>query len=73
MAIDVESSLGGCFNVLLHGGEIHVAITIHATRHLHGIAGDGFCEVLVGQVLDQRIVKVVVDGRTNTQFEIRVL
>ena len=41
VTIDVETCFGGGVHVILHGGEVHVAVVVHAACHLHGVACDG--------------------------------
>jgi hypothetical protein len=44
----------------LDSGEIHVAFGIHATCHLHGIAGNCLGEVFVDKVLERGHVFFIV-------------
>ena len=73
VAIDVDSGIGGSIHVVLHGGEIHVAIAVHAARHLHGIASNRLCEVLVNQTFVLGVVEIRIYGCTDAEFEIGVL
>ena len=70
MAIDADAGIRGGSNELLDIVEIHVAIAIHATGHLHGVACNGLVGVFTNHVLDQGVVEVL---GSNTQFEIGVL
>ena len=73
MSIDVEPSIGSSIHIVLHGGEIHIAAAIYAATHLHSITSYSFREVLVNQAFDCRIVQIVIDGCSGTEFKIRVL
>ena len=73
MAVDAQTGFRGGIHIVLDGREVHVAIAVHATGHLHRIARYSLVEVLVGQVLDKRIVQIVVDRRTGAKLEVGVL
>ena len=73
MTVNIQASLSCCIHIVLHCFKIHVSIAIHATGHLHGIACNSLCEVLVGQFIDRRFLKIVWNGSTYTQLEIRIL
>ena len=73
MAVNVQSGLGGSLHVALHVGKVHIAVGIHATAHLHGVASHGFGKVLVHQVSECLIGKVIVHGGADAQFKVGVL
>ena len=69
----MDSSLGSGFHILLHVGEVHIAVAVYATGHLHGIAGDGLREVLVDHLPVRGIAQVFADGGAGTEFEVGIL
>ena len=73
VTIDVEPCLSCSIYVVLHCCEIHFTIAIHTTSHFHSIACHCLSKVLVGQVLNCGIVKIVIDCSTNTKLEIGIL
>ena len=73
VTVNVESGFGSCIHVFLDGFEVHVAIAIHTTGHLHGIACHRLGEVGVGHLIDRRFLEIVIDGGSGTEFEVGVL
>ena len=73
MTVYVQTGIGSCLHIVFYGGEVHVAIAVYTTGHLHGVSGYGLGEVLVYQVLKHRLVQIVVYGSTCTQLEVGVL
>ena len=70
MTIDADASISGCSHELLYIVEIHIAIAIHATGHLHGVACNGLIGVFTDHILDKGVVEIL---GSNAQFEIRIL
>ena len=73
VSIDVNTCLCGCFHIVLHLREIHVAVAIHHASHLHGVACHRLGEVGVGHLIDRRFLEILIHGRTSAQLEVGVL
>ena len=73
MAIDIDACLGSSLDIVLDGVEVHVTIAIDTTGHLHGVAGNGLREVLVDQLVNCRLLEIVVDDGTRSKLEVRIL
>ena len=73
VTIDVDTCCGGCVDIVFHRIEVHIAIAIHTTCHLHGIACNRLGEIGIGHLVDQSFLEIVIDGCTDAQLEVRVL
>ena len=73
MTIYAKTCICSGFYILLHGLEVHIAVAIYATGHLHGVTSNRLTEILIDQVLERVVVQIVIDGCTGTEFKIGVL
>ena len=73
MTIHIESCISSSIHIFRYCREVHITVTIHTASHFHSIASNSLSEILVSQVLNQRIIQIVVDSSTCTQFKIGIL
>ena len=72
VTIDTEPGGRGIVDKLRDATEAHVTVLVDAAAHLHSVAADDFVVIIVGNLLDTRIVLVVIHADAGRQHEVGI-